>query len=198
MPTATIPVEDRQALRLVPVTRDEACEFIRRLHRHHGKPQGYRYAVGVATETMLVGVATAGRPVSRGLDDGLTIEVNRCCTNGHPNACSMLYGACWRAARALGYMRAITYTQIGESGASLRAAGWRVDAELNARGGWDTPSRSRVLGQHSTDVVRYRWIIGDGWPVEGNSTLSGRVLSAPKPATQLEGQSPLFDLGASA
>lgn len=180
-------------LRLVPVTRDEAGEFIRRLHRHHDRPQGYRYAVGVATESALVGVATAGRPVARGLDDGLTIEVNRCCTNGYPNACSMLYGACWRAARALGYARAITYTQSGESGASLRAAGWRVDAELDARGGWNMPGRSRAPDQHPTDITRYRWIVGEGWPTEDGAPLSGRTLAALARETPADPPT-LFDL----
>ena len=51
-----------------------------------------------------------GRPVSRYLDDGLTLEVNRLCTTGAENACSMLYGAAARAARAMGYQKIITYT----------------------------------------------------------------------------------------
>ncbi len=65
----------------------------------------------------------AGRPVARAFDDGLTLEVNRTCTDGTRNANSMLYGAVWRAARAMGYARCITYTQHDESGASLKAAG---------------------------------------------------------------------------
>jgi hypothetical protein len=166
------------SLRLVPVTRDETTDFIRRVHRHHGRPQGYRYSVGVAADGVLVGVATAGRPVSRSLDHGDTIEVTRCCTDGHPNTCSMLYAACWRAARALGYARAITYTQAGESGASLRASGWRVDAVLDARGGWSMPSRPRRMAEHPTDVVRIRWIVGDGWPQDDELPITGRSLVA--------------------
>ena len=65
-----------------------------------------------------------GRPVSRYLDNGLTLEVNRLCTDGTKNACSMLYAAAWRAARAMGYQKIITYTLDTENGASLRAAGW--------------------------------------------------------------------------
>ena len=72
-----------------------------------------------------MGVVIVGRPVSRYLDDGWTLEVNRLCTNGSRNACSMLYGAAWRAARAMGYKRLITYILESESGASLRAAGWK-------------------------------------------------------------------------
>lgn len=147
-------------LTLVPVTRDQARAYIREVHRHHGPPLGYRYAVGVARDGQLVGVATAGRPVSRVLDDGHTIEVTRVATDGTDNACSMLYGACWRAARAMGYRRGITYTQEGESGASLRAAGWREEAVLPARPGWDTPARRRS-GSTTDGVARTRWAIGD-------------------------------------
>lgn len=142
-------------LRLVPMYRDDAMAFIQREHRHRGRPQGYRFAVGVADDGRLCGVATAGRPVSRHLDDRQTIEITRVATDGTPNACSMLYGACWRAARALGYTRGTTYTQDGETGASLRAAGWVLVAELAARRGWDTPSRRRATSREHVD--RNRW-----------------------------------------
>lgn len=143
-------------LELVPVTRDQALEFIRSLHRHAKRPQGYRFAVGVRADGNLVGVATAGRPVARGLDDGLTIEVTRVCTDGTPNACSMLYRACWRAAKAMGYRRAITYTLATEPGTSLHAAGFVRVAELRARPGWDVPSRPRELNG-SELIPRQRW-----------------------------------------
>ena len=91
----------------------------------------------------LVGVCIVSRPVARTYQDGLTLEVSRTATDGTKNANSMLYGAAWRATKALGYGRLITYTQADESGASLRAAGWRVIAERSARKGWDAPSRPR-------------------------------------------------------
>ena len=59
-------------------------------------------------------------PVSRYLDDGHTLEVNRLCTDGTKNACSFLYAAAWRAARAMGYRKIVTYILDTESGASLR------------------------------------------------------------------------------
>ena len=59
------------------------------------------------------------------LDDGWTLEVNRLCTDGTRNACSMLYAAAWRAARAMGYKRIVTYILESENGASLRASGWK-------------------------------------------------------------------------
>lgn len=146
------------SLRLIPMHRDPAFAYIRRVHRHHLPPQGYRFAVGVAEDGRLCGVAVAGRPVSKVLQDGHTIEVTRVATDGTPNAGSMLYGACWRAARALGYTRATTYTQDGESGASLRAAGWLDVAQLAARAGWHTPSRPREDSRNA-GVDRNRWEI---------------------------------------
>jgi hypothetical protein len=130
-------------LHLVPVTFETASAFVTAWHRHHQPPTGHKFSIGVADGDTLVGVAMIGRPVARSYDDGLTLEVNRSATDGTPNANSLLYGAAWRAAKALGYQRLITYTQAGESGASLRAAGYRVIAERQARRGWTTPSRPR-------------------------------------------------------
>jgi hypothetical protein len=92
--------------------------------------------VAVYADDDLVGVAVAGRPIARAFDDGLTLEVNRTCTDGTMNANSMLYGAVWRAGKAMGYTRCVTYTQCEESGASLRAAGWRKVKDLAARKSW--------------------------------------------------------------
>lgn len=131
-------------LRIVPVTFAEACEFVASWHRHHEPPRGHKFSIGVADGDILVGVAMVGRPVARQFDDGCTLEVNRTATDGTPNANSMLYGAAWRATKALGFTRLITYTQAGESGASLRAAGWTVIAERRPRPGWSVPSRPRI------------------------------------------------------
>lgn len=150
--------EVTRRLRCVPVTRDHALAFIAQHHRHARRPLGYRFAIGAQAGNRLVGVATAGRPVARLLDDGLTLEVTRVCTDGTANACSMLYAACWRAARALGYRSAVTYTLAGEPGTSLRAAGWRPEAQLAPRPGWNTPGRPRA--SRGTDhVARVRWRI---------------------------------------
>lgn len=98
-------------LEIVPVTFRQARAFITTHHRHHPPPPGIKFAVGVAADGHLVGVAIVGRPVARHLDDGRTAEVTRTCTDGTTNANSALYGAAWRAARALGYRRLVTYTQ---------------------------------------------------------------------------------------
>lgn len=129
---------------LVPVRFAAAAEFVTAHHRKLPAPRGHVFSVGVADGDELVGVCIVGRPVARAYDDGLTLEVTRTAVaEGIRNANSMLYGAAARAAFALGYRRLITYTEADESGASLRAAGWRVVAERPPRKGWDTPSRRR-------------------------------------------------------
>ena len=111
-------------LSLVPVSLKDANAFVAEHHRHHKPTRGHKFSIGCEMDGRLVGVAIMGRPVSRYLDDGLTLEVNRLCTTGERNACSMLYAAAARAAKAMGYRKIITYTLDSEPGASLRAAGW--------------------------------------------------------------------------
>ena len=151
-------------LTVVPITWREACAYVEQYHRHNKPPRGCKWAVGVVGDGQLRGVALAGRPVSRHLDDGLTIEVNRTCTDGWPNANSALYGACWRIAAAMGYRTGITYTQGAEEGASLTAAGWVKLRTLPARGSW---SEASVALRHLRDpignggVERALWGMGD-------------------------------------
>ncbi|MFB6393584.1 XF1762 family protein [Polymorphospora lycopeni] len=144
------------SLRTVPITFAEACRFVEQWHRHHRPPRGHKFSIGVARDDVLVGVAVVGRPVARLLDDGLTLEVTRVATDGTRNANSLLFSAAWQAARALGYRRLVTYTQDGESGASLRAAGWRIVASRPPQPGWSRPSRPRV-DQGTAGIGRYRW-----------------------------------------
>lgn len=146
-------------MHVVPLTLAQAKDFVGRFHRHNKPPVGHKFSIGVINDWgLMVGVATAGRPVARMSDDGFTLEVNRTCTIGEKNANSMLYGAVWKAAKALGYRRCITYTQHDESGSSLRAVGWARVKELAPRAGWDTPSRPREdIG--SANVARVLWEI---------------------------------------
>lgn len=116
---------ERNVLEIVPMTLREANAFVEQNHRHHGATVGHKFSIGLSDGEKIVGVAIVGRPVSRHLDDGWTLEVNRLCTDGTRNACSMLYAAAWRAARAMGYKRVVTYILDTENGASLRAAGWK-------------------------------------------------------------------------
>jgi hypothetical protein len=143
-------------MQLAPITLRAANEFVARRHRHHRPVRGCVSCVSVLAGEQLVGVAIIGRPVARGLQDGYTAEVTRCCTDGTRNACSMLYRAAWRAVRALGYRRLVTYTLPDEGGASLRGAGMRC---VGAAGGgsWDCPSRRRA-DKHPT-APKLRWEI---------------------------------------
>ena len=112
-------------LEVCPITLKEANAFVEQHHRHHKPATGHKFSIGCTDGEKIVGVAIVGRPVSRYLDDGWTLEVNRLCTDGTHNACSMLYAAAWRAARAMGYHKLITYILDSESGTSLKAAGWK-------------------------------------------------------------------------
>lgn len=110
-----------------------ANEFVRRYHRHHKPVRGQRFSLAAYDRDELVGVAIVGRPVARGFDPATTVEVTRLCTNGAKNACSFLYGAAARAAKALGYRRIQTYILDTESGTSLKAAGWSYVALVDGR-----------------------------------------------------------------
>lgn len=130
-------------MRVVPINLDEANAFVVAHHRHHKPVPGAKFSVAVAEGETVRGVAIVGRPVARMSDDGWTLEVNRCCTDGTRNACSMLYRAAWRVARELGYLKMITYTLPEEGGASLRGAGFKLVGERGG-GSWSRPSRPRV------------------------------------------------------
>lgn len=143
---------------IVPCTLREARAFVTQHHRHHQAPQGGLFALacaGVMPEDV-VGVAIVGRPVARMADDGFTAEVTRLCVIecGPKGACSALYAACWRACRAMGYRRLITYTLATESGASLRGAGWRLIGEAGG-GSWSRRERPRI-DTHPTQR-KLRW-----------------------------------------
>lgn len=138
-------------LTVVPIDFDEACIFIKTHHRHHVPPVGHKFSIAVADEEEKVrGVATIGRPVSRFLDNGWTLEVNRVATDGCPNACSALYAAAWRVTRSMGYRRLITYVLSEEPGTSVKAAGWKCVGERGG-GEWSCQSRPRV-DKHPTQT----------------------------------------------
>ena len=149
------------SLTIVPITLRRAADFIAEHHRHNKPPRGHKFSIGVANaDGELVGVAVIGRPVARALDDGLTAEVNRTCTDGTRNANSALYGAAWRIASAMGYRRLVTYTQADETGASLTAAGWVRVRQLPARKSWAESSvalRAMRDPVGSGGVERIRW-----------------------------------------
>jgi len=147
-------------LRLEPVTLTEAKRFVWEHHRHNRAPIGWRFGVGLSDGERLIGVAIASYPGARELHDGQTIEVLRCCTDGTRNACTRLYGAIHRAAAALGYRVAITYTLASEPGSSVKAVGYVMDAELPARGwgGGRHRYESNLLGEiQRPEEAKIRW-----------------------------------------
>lgn len=148
-------------MKIVPVTLRAANAFVGRLHRHARPVAGAKFAIGLERDGALIGVAIVGRPVAPKLDDGRAAEILRLCTDGTRNACSMLYGACRRAARAMGHDPIYTYTLPQEGGASLRAAGFQLE-RANAGGAsahWhNRPNRkAQPVGD---DLVggKWRWV----------------------------------------
>ena len=130
-------------LELAPISLADAREFVAYHHRHSEPPRGHKFSVAARKAGEVVAVVIVGRPVSRVCDDGKTLEIVRLCTrNGAANAASFLIGAAARASWAMGYKRLITYTLKREGGASLRAAGMTVVAEVKGRQ-WHCESRPR-------------------------------------------------------
>lgn len=139
---------------LCPLDLSEANQFVAELHRHHKPVVGHKFSLGAVKDDKIVAVAIIGRPVARGRDDGLTLEVTRLCSDGTKNACSFLYGAAARAAFALGYKRIGTYILASESGTTLKAAGWRMIGEVKGRS-WNCQSRPRVDKHPTQDKMLF-------------------------------------------
>jgi hypothetical protein len=150
---------------LCPITIKQANAFVRSFHRHNEPTHGGRWAIGVESEVgqskdlVLVGVAIVGNPLSATFMDGFTAEVLRVCTmpDAPKNACSMLYSACWRAWRAMGGRRIVTYTLQSETGISLKASNWQVVAECRGKSrNWGKGDKRRdwqpIFGQ-----AKFRW-----------------------------------------
>lgn len=116
-------------MKIVPCTYKTACDFVNQHHRHHIASQDCKFCLGLINDNKLCGVAICGRPVSRYLDNGFTLEINRLCTDGTKNACSKLYGACCRVAKEMGYEKVITYILESEDGASLKASNFVCDGK---------------------------------------------------------------------
>ena len=142
-------------MRVQPVSLGTANAFVHAWHRRSRQDVGHLFSLGLfGSDLALHGVAITGRPKARGIDDGQTVEVTRVATDGTRNACSMLYAAACREARRRGYRRVITYTRSDETGASVKASGFRLAARVPGRE-WTTPSRPRALRNDNPD--RNRW-----------------------------------------
>jgi hypothetical protein len=120
----------KKPLHLQPIGIENANAFVREHHRHNKEVRfGPKFAIAVVDRSGEIwGVAIVSHPISRSLNHGgYTAEVRRVCTRpGAPwGCCSMLYSACWRAWKAMGGTKMITYTLTSEQGSSLKSASWK-------------------------------------------------------------------------
>jgi hypothetical protein len=158
-----------ESLRLRPVTVKDATRWVTTVHRHHKRElAGARFAVQLVRYSALnltdggvrvgVAVVTSGPRVWEGTG---RCNIARVATDGSKNACSMLYGAMCRAAAALGYREAWTYTLPSEPGTSLRASGFD-DMGLTSGGEHDRPRqahRRRLPAEQPSPKRRWRRIL---------------------------------------
>lgn len=132
----------KKMFEVVPLNLKDANAYVSLYHRHNKSVVGHKFSIGVIENGCLSGVAICGRPVARKLDNGRTLEITRLCTNGVKNVCSMLYSACARIAKEMGYKRVITYTLLSELGTSLKASGFKCFGKCGGIS-WNVPSRRR-------------------------------------------------------
>jgi hypothetical protein len=146
--------------RICPVSMKEAQQFVSVYHRHTDRQYFQKFSIGLKEDGRLIGVVTAGRPIARALDDGDTLEITRCCViEGPKNACSKLYAAALKVARAMGYLSVITYNLPSESGSSLKAVGFQYDGMTKCYpNGWDMPGRPRKKPIRYPNGPKLRWI----------------------------------------
>ena len=144
-------------LHIRPCDLKTAQRFVAEHHRHNGAPVGHKFSIACYEGDRLCGVAICGRPVGRYLDDGLTLEINRVCTDGTANACSKLYGAAQRVAKAMGYRRCVTYTLASETSASLKASNWCFDGPAGKSIPW-TGQRYKDKEQQVPKEIKTRWV----------------------------------------
>ena len=147
-------MKDPTKISAIPLELAAANEFVANLHRHHDPVYRDKFRVGALVDGKLVGVVQVGRPVSRYLDNGENIEVVRLCTDGTKNVCSFLYAKAARIAKEMGYKKIITYILESESGASLKAAGWKQETVTNG-GTWNCKSRPRTTTAPTVPKKRY-------------------------------------------
>lgn len=173
------------SLRVVQITLDESKVYVGDFHAHSGIHTGHKWSIAAVAGDRIVGVAVIGRPTAQVIQNGdpWALEVLRVCVErgedgkGYPNACSFLYGASWRSIKALGYLRALTYTKDGENGVSLRAAGWvSMDYRRPRKAGWDSRPGRKSGGER---------VGGERWEVRAAAWLPNL---APRPRVLLPGQ----------
>ena len=144
------------SLTVKPISLKDANDYIIENHRHHDKVSGHKFSISVWDGERLCGVAVVGQPVARMINDGMTLEVTRLCTDGTKNACSILYARCARIAKDMGYKKIITYILKSEHGSSLLASGWTCENDNCGGGSWDRPSRPREIMNEQISIFGER------------------------------------------
>lgn len=140
----------------IPIELKDANEYVSMFHRHHDPVYRDKFRIAcMGKDGKIHGVIQAGRPVSRNLDDGKTIEIVRCCTDGTKNVCSFLYSRMARIAKEMGYSKIITYILESEDGTSLKASGWQYESDTQGNRSWNCPSRKRTTT--APTCVKQRW-----------------------------------------
>lgn len=132
-----------QDMSLVPISLKEANEYLAKHIRQYRPMPGCKFTVGCALDGKLVGAAIVGRC----RDDAQAVQIDRIYTTGGRAAYGMLYGACARAAQALGYWRISAFLPADRPDSALRAAGWmRTEPESG--------------GKRAAKILRYeRWLM---------------------------------------
>lgn len=126
-----------------PIELKQAQAFINQLHRHHAAAVRDKFRIAAKRDGQIVGVAQVGRPISRNLCDGYTLEVIRLCTDGSKDVCSFLYSRCARIAKEMGYRKIITYILATETGTSLKASGWTLEDDNCGGATWENCTRTK-------------------------------------------------------
>jgi len=142
-------------MEIIPISLKFANDYVAKFHRHNKPVQGHKWSLAISVMNGIIGVGIVGRPIARYLDDGLTLEVLRVCTNGERNANSFLYGRIAKIARLMGYKKIITYTLTKETGASLRAIGAKPVANCKPQE-WNCKKRPRKT-QDVYKEEKVRW-----------------------------------------
>lgn len=144
-----------------PICFRDACAYVNYLHRHNVAPQGHKFSIELTSLGYRVGVLIASEPKARHLNDGFTLELNRCCADErYHNVCSALNGKAVRMGKEMGYTRFISYTLLNESGVSLRAAGFKEDGIVKGRKeGWSSKSRPRKIPERYPVCDKRRWVL---------------------------------------
>ena len=146
----------------VPIELKDAQNYINKFHRHHQAAHRDKFRIAAMDDGEIVGVVQVGRPVSRILDDGHTLEVLRLCTTGEKDVCSFLYSRAARIAKEMGYTKIITYILESETGTSLKASGWKLEADGVGGSDWNVPSRPRevIATQMSLFTEKQKYPVG--------------------------------------